>query len=136
MKIKEEKKVIEQVITTYVAEDGKEFKIEIECKDYEKSLLNKELENKLNSIKQINYTPPVADSDHNYVWFYITNQDEVNTINKYYNSISNYNYVEVEVESFPCWYGIEEGYDNEAWELGTLESYKQKVKTMLENIEQ
>jgi hypothetical protein len=135
MKIKEEKKIIEQTITTYVAEDGKEFKIEKECKDYEKSLLNKELENKLNSIKQISYTPPVADTDHNYVWFYITSQEDVNTINEYYNSLGSYNDIEINVAAFPCWYGIEEGYDNDVWEVGTLEDYKNNVAIMLEKIE-
>ena len=136
MKIKEEKKVIEQIINTYISEDGKEFTTEKQCIDYEKSLNSKELENRLNSIKQTNYTPPVADSDHNYVWFYFTNQDELDTVNEYYNSISKYNDMEIEIVAFPCWYGIEEGYDSEAWEIGTLESYKNNVKIMLERIEQ
>ena len=38
MKIKESKKIIEQTIYTFVAEDGKEFNSEYECKKYEKIL--------------------------------------------------------------------------------------------------
>ena len=35
MKIKEETKIIEQKVITYVADDGTEFRTENECKDYE-----------------------------------------------------------------------------------------------------
>ena len=56
-------------------------------------------------------------------------------MNEYYNSIGNYNDVEIKIAEFPCWYGIEEGYDNDVWEVGTLETYKNNVKIMLEHIE-
>ena len=135
MKVNKEKKVIEQVITTYIADNGKEFKTEKECVDYEQLLLRKELENRLNSIKQANCIPPVADSDHDYVWFYITKQEDIDTIESYYNSISSYNDVEIDIKHFPSWYGIEEGCDSEAWVLGTLEEYKTNVVKMLEHIE-
>ena len=135
MKIKEEKKMVEQTVTSYISEDGKEFDNVNDCEKHEKNFLRRELESKLNLIKQKNYTPPFADSDHNYVWFYIMSQEDVDIINEYYNSLSNYNDVEIKLSIFPCWYGIEEGYDNEAWELGTLEEYKNNVKIMIETIE-
>jgi hypothetical protein len=135
MKVNNEKKVIEQVITTYISDDGKVFSNEKQCKDYEKSLKSKELEERLNLIKQTNCVPPHADSDHNYVWFYITNKEDINTIENYYNGLNDYNDVEIEVKSFPSWYGIEEGYEDEAWTLGTLDEYKTNVNKMLEYIE-
>lgn len=43
MKIKEETKIVEQKVFTFVAEDGTEFTTEKECKDYEEKQIFKAL---------------------------------------------------------------------------------------------
>ena len=38
MEIRTEKRIVEQLINTYIAEDGKEFGTKSECEDYEADL--------------------------------------------------------------------------------------------------
>lgn len=133
MKIKEEKKVIEQIIHTYISDDGKEFKTQKECEQHEKDLLTNELEQKAMSIKHISYTPIAVDNDHEYRWFYVTNQVELETVQNYYNQNAplEINYSNI---SFPEWIGIEEGYDNDIYEVGTITQYQKDVFKMIEEI--
>jgi hypothetical protein len=135
MNVKEEKKVItqEQIITTYIAEDGTEFKTQKECEQYEKNLLINQLEQKAMSIKHINYTPPFADDDHDYVWFYVKNQEEVKAIEDYYNLDADYG-LQFDVKSFPEWVGVEEGFGDDIYEAGTLTQYQNSVTTMIDYI--
>jgi len=133
MKIKEELKVItqEQITITYISEDGKEFTTQKDCERYERNLLIEQLEQKAMSIKHISFTPILVDNDHEYKWFYVTNQEELETVQNYYNTDSSYG-IDYNNISFPEWIGIEEGYDDCIYEAGTLTQYQKNVADMVE----
>lgn len=133
MEIKEEKKVIEQVTNIYIADDGKEFKTQKECEKYENNLLLVQLEEKAMAIKHISFTPVLVDNDHEYKWFYVTNQEELNAIQDYYNNSYPSYGINYEDIVFPEWVGIEEGYDGDIWEAGTLTRYQNNVLKMVEH---
>jgi hypothetical protein len=134
MKVKEEKKVItqEHIIKTFLSDDGKEFQTQKECEKYEENLLLEQLEQKAMTIKHFSFTPILVDNDHEYKWFYVTNQEELDTVKNYYNTIASYG-VSYDNVSFPEWVGIEEGYDGDVWEAGTLTQYQKNVSDMVES---
>jgi hypothetical protein len=137
MKVKEEKKIVtqEQIITTYISDDGKEFNSEKECEKYEENLIRNELEQKAMLIKHMNYTPFFADDDHDYVWFYVKNQDEVKAIEDYYNLDADYG-LQFNAVSFPEWIGVEEGFGGDIYEAGTFNQYLKSVSNMVEHFKQ
>lgn len=134
MKIKEEKKVItqEQIIVTYISEDGKEYTDQKECERHETNLLRDKLEQKAYSLKHMYYEPPFADSYHSYHWFYVTNQEEVKAVEDYYNLDASIE-IEFDIVTFPEWIGVEEGIDNDCYELGTLSQYQKSVSNMVDH---
>ena len=93
MKIKESKKIIEQTIYTFVAEDGKEFNSEYECKKYEKILEKKaaiEAAEKLRMPELDDKLPLSYDVNENnsFRWYKVENKEAFDTVNKaYVNSL-------------------------------------------------
>lgn len=134
MKIKEESKVItqEQLVITYISEDGIEFTRQKECEQHEKDLIRNELEQKAMSIKHISFTPILVDNDHEYKWFYVTNQEELKAVQDYYNQNSSFG-IDYNNITFPEWVGIEEAYDGDIYEAGTLTQYQNNVSEMIEH---
>ena len=66
MEIRTEKKLVERVVDTYIAVDGKEFDNKIDCENYEKELESAEGDDKEKLEKDIQAaTPMVVDTYRN-----------------------------------------------------------------------
>ena len=89
MKIREKKEVVEKIVCTYIAEDGKEFISEYECKKYEKDLEKKaaieaaekfripELDDKLPLDYDVN-------ENNSFRWYKLSKKDDFDAVNKAY----------------------------------------------------
>ena len=120
---------IKQVpINKYVAEDGKEFSNESDCLYYEKRMAeNKyksDLKEEINKIRHIYYSPPLSDDCYDYVWYYITNDEELSWFKEYCKKFM-YDEFDVEITSLPLWIGIKDAGD--PCLIGTLEQYLSDV---------
>lgn len=89
MKIKESKKIIEQTICTFVAEDGKEFDSQYECMKYEKEQEKKaaiEAAEKL-SMSELDDKLPLSydvNENNSFRWYKVENKEAFDTVNKAY----------------------------------------------------
>lgn len=120
-------------VESYIADDGKEFTNKSDCVWYEETLEKRLLEQKIGSIEKLSSEPPFVDSEHCWNWYFVKNQDDVNVICDYYNTLSEYNndlgFSEI---TFPRWICVEVGYDKDAWAWGTIDDYKNQVDKFLE----
>lgn len=96
MKIKEETKIIEQKIITYVADDGTEFRTESECKDYEVKQFSKyliEAAEKLRIPELDEYLPLSNDGlmneNNTFRWYKLNNETDFEIVNKAYGNSLN-----------------------------------------------
>ena len=96
MKIKEETKIIEQKVVTYVADDGTEFRTENECKDYETKQFSKyiiEAAEKLRITELDEHLPLSNDGlineNNTFRWYKLTNETDFATVNKAYGNSLN-----------------------------------------------
>ena len=91
MEVKTEKRVVEQIITAYIAVDGTEFVTERECVKYEKEL---EFKRSLEQIKPLEYKTDgkrPCDGEENpehwiYKWYKVNNTDDVEKLKDVYGS--------------------------------------------------
>lgn len=96
MKIKEETKIIEQKVISYVADDGTEFRTESECKDYEVKQFSKNLieaAEKLR-IKELDEHLPLSNDglmneNNTFRWYKLNNEADFETVNKAYGNSLN-----------------------------------------------
>lgn len=118
MRVEVEKKLIEQEIKRYIAEDGKIFLTKYECEEYENKLKEKENRKKIESFeikKMKGYMPISTDhicSDSNdYYWYKVNNETEWNILNETYgNTFSKPN-------TYPMIICVEESYwDGDCWD--------------------
>ena len=79
---------IERKYTIYIADDGKEFNSEDECKQYENSIGRKNMkalkpfiEEKLKDMIPIHFSAEYSEFSY-YTWFKANNKEEFETINK------------------------------------------------------
>lgn len=93
MKIKEETKLVEQKIFTFIAEDGTEFTTEKECKYYEEmQILNALIEEaeKLRIEEMDEYIPLSNDGLMNkcntFRWYKLENETDFETLNRAYGN--------------------------------------------------
>ena len=89
MKIKEEKRIIEQTICTFVAENGEEFDSQYECMKYEKEQEKKaaiEAAEKLRMPELDDKLPLSYDVNENnsFRWYRVENEEAFDTVNKAY----------------------------------------------------
>lgn len=91
MKIIEKKEIVEKVINTYIAKDGKEFNNERDCLWYEKQLETEEAINKADRFKiesMDNYIPINTDgcmSENSYYrWYKVENDNDLRLLEKAY----------------------------------------------------
>lgn len=96
MKIKEETKIIEQKVITYVAEDRTEFRTENECKDYETKQISKYLiedAEKLRITELDEHLPLSNDGlmneNNTFRWYKLNNETDFETVNKAYGNSLN-----------------------------------------------
>lgn len=88
--MKVEKQIIEQEIFVYVAEDGKRFKTERECKQYEtECVLKKQIEmaEKLRIVKLDEFIPlsnQEFNENNTFVWYEVKNKEDFDALNKAY----------------------------------------------------
>lgn len=100
MEVKREKIMVEQTVTKYIANDGREFLRENNCKLYEKKLRQDEkirAAEKLR-IKKLDEVVPISiggevNSDNIFIWYRIENAQDFETILEAYTS--RHGYVEV-----------------------------------------
>ena len=93
MKIKEETKLVEQKVFTFVAEDGTEFTTEKECKDYEEKQIFKALieEAEKLRIEEMDEDIPLSDDGlmnecNTFRWYKLKNEADFETLNKAYGN--------------------------------------------------
>lgn len=94
MEIRTEKRIVEQLINTYIAEDGKEFGTKSECEDYEADLESARLRAGAEKfeIKELEDTYPLdvdgqeIQENHCYKWYRVNNAEELNTVANLYNA--------------------------------------------------
>ena len=96
MKIKEETKLVEQKVFTFVAEDGTEFITEKECKDYEEKQIFKALieeAEKLRITELDEHLPlsndGLANEYNTFRWYKLNNETDFETVNKAYGNSLN-----------------------------------------------
>ena len=96
MKIKEETKLVEQKVFTFVAEDGTEFRTESECKDYETKQFSKyliEAAAKLRITELDEHLPLSNDGlineNNTFRWYKLNNETDFETVNKAYGNSLN-----------------------------------------------
>ena len=89
MRIKEEIKVIEQRVVTYVAKDGKEFTTLHECKKHEETLDKEELINAAEKMrmKELDESLPLSvdglmNENNTFRWYKLQNQKDFETLNR------------------------------------------------------
>lgn len=93
MEIRKYKKIIEQEVTVYVAEDGTEFSSSRDCINYEANL---RLEKKIKEverlrIKELDGVIPfnndgIMNCENEFRWYDVTNKDDFDAINDIYNN--------------------------------------------------
>ena len=94
MEIRTEKKIVEQLINIYVAEDGKEFDNKIDCENYEKELESAKLraEAEVFELKELEDVYPLdaqgkeVPENHCYKWYKVNNIEELNKVANLYNA--------------------------------------------------
>ena len=93
MKIKEETKLVEQKVFTFVAEDGTEFTTEKECKDYEEKQIFKALieEAEKLRIEEMDEDIPLSNDGlmnecNTFRWYKLDNEADFETLNKAYGN--------------------------------------------------
>ena len=97
-----ETRSVPNTVTVYIADDGTEFEYEWRCADYECQCRAKEAEERIAGIPFFDATPPFADDDEEWRWYYVTSQREVQDIAAaYFNSASSAH--EFQPKTFPCW---------------------------------
>ena len=92
MKIRTEKKLVEQLVSTYIANDGKEFSTKIECEAYEEDLNSAQIraEAEKFEIKELEDTYPLdvdaqyINDNHGFKWYRVNNKEEFNAVDKMY----------------------------------------------------
>ena len=88
MRIKEEVKIIEQTIKTYIAEDGTEFTSESECRDYEKmEMLDPRIaEAEKLRVPELDGIAPLltdgANPNNTFRWYKLESEEDFETIKK------------------------------------------------------
>ena len=94
MEIRTEKRTVEQLINTYIAEDGKEFDTMVDCENYERELEDAKLRAGAEKfeIKELEDTYPLdaeggeVPENHCYKWYKVNNTEELNTVANLYNA--------------------------------------------------
>ena len=104
MEVRTEKKLVEQLVNTYIAIDGKEFDNIIDCEDYEKELESAKIraEAERFEIKELEDTYPLdidgqeVHENHYYKWYKVTNAKELSAVANLYNTdFGELNYPEI-----------------------------------------
>ena len=129
MEVKTEKRVVEQIVNTYVAVDGTEFATERECVAYEKDL---EFKRSLEAIKPLEYRADgyrPCDGEQNsedwfYRWYKVNNADDLEKLKDVYGVNIVYGKV-----TYPEYINIQQysEYDFDAYST-TLTHCKEYVK--------
>lgn len=117
MKISENVEMVKQIVKTYIAEDGKEFSNERDCKNYETNL---QLEKQLEEIKPLlihkdDFIPCNGSENyegHLYRWYKVESQDQLNKVNELYNT-------GFEAANFPEFINIEQAEEFDFDSYGT-----------------
>lgn len=86
---KTEKKMVEQLVTKYIAMDGREFHDEKVCADYENAMVLEKLKN-LTLVHRDDFIPcNGAENPESriYEWYHIEDQRELDILNEVYNTL-------------------------------------------------
>lgn len=123
------------VVTTFVSNDGVEFKTKAECLEHERwsaaFLKRKAI---VSELPHFIYTPAWVDPDFTWDWYYVSNAEEFNAVREVLFAIdaSAFDFV---VPGFPCWiacWSDSEGYGNIEGTLdqisGTLERLSDGIR--------
>lgn len=132
MEIRMEKRMVEKIINTYVAGDGKEFDNKFDCENYEKELENSRIraEAEAFEIKEINDVFPLdaegteVCENHCYKWYKVNNAEELNKVANLYNADLG------EFKSYPQTICIEYDYyyDSFIWVYSLSDMRRQTVE--------
>ena len=119
MEIRTEKRMVEQLINTYIAEDGKEFDTRADCENYERELEDAKLRAGAEKfeIKELEDTYPLdvdaqyINDNHGFKWYRVNNKEEFNAVDKMYGGEV------IEPKSYPETICVEydDYYDSDAW---------------------
>ena len=95
MVVRTEKRMVEVFDTTYVANDGTEFKTEFTCLDYEKQLAENAFKAKANELRipKFDGTYPLdvdgqyISDNHAHTWYQVNTEEDLNTLEDVYGGI-------------------------------------------------
>ena len=112
-------KMVEQTTIKYIADDGKEFNKENECKEYELGKKRKDVEARFNLIQKTKIDVPLLDGYKGEGCIYkitFNSREDVNALIDYYtlhHFYLDYVYDEIKkITSFPFTTLMDEGYDS------------------------
>lgn len=112
-------KMVEQKTVKFVADDGKEFNKENECKEYELGKKRKDVETRFNLIEKTKIDIPLLDCYKGEGCVYkitFNSREDVNALIDYYTLFHfhmDYVYAEIKkITSFPFTTLMDEGYDS------------------------
>ena len=99
--------------TVFVAEDGKEFNSEAECRNYERDNRKEILLSKLKECKEasgyIGFGDMYGSEDHDYRWFYMRSEEDVENLKEAFG-FSDYDMGCVNIGDWVC---VESTYDDD-----------------------
>ena len=95
MEVRTEKRMVEVFDTTYVANDGTEFKTEGSCLEYERKLAEDEHKAKADKFRLVDLdgTYPLdvdaqyINDNHAYTWYQVNSEEDLNTLEDVYGGI-------------------------------------------------
>lgn len=97
MEIRTEKRVMEVEDKIYIAEDGKEFLTEADCRKHEEALEEKKIQAEAEKLelKEIDLYPLDIDAQyvsdgHGFAWYKVSNEEEFEIIARAYNSYDDW----------------------------------------------
>ena len=112
-------KMVEQTTTKYIADDGREFNKENECREYELGKKRKDVETRFNLIEKTKIDIPLLDCYKGEGCVYkitFNSREDVNALVDYYTLFHfhmDYVYAEIKkITSFPFTTLMDEGYDS------------------------
>ena len=139
MRVKEEVMVIEQTVKIYIAEDGKVFQYEHECRDYETKLhySDKVKEAEKLRIEKFDQLTPIMynnylNNDNVFMWYKVESEKDLNTLKAAYDRLYDF-----DIKAYPelvCVESLYEPYEDEEAYHYTLTECKSITESFWEQM--
>lgn len=101
--MKEKRVSIQVQRVIYVAEDGTEFTSEFMCKAHEAEMERDRIEDAVSVLPKFEFTPEWADQETSWKWYFVSNQEELDSVRKFEFYDSDSAAYEYERDEYPAW---------------------------------